>query len=181
MANIIDRTYFDGGLLNISGTELSSIQEKIGDFISVYETEYLKKVLGYPLWKLFNAQLPAPADQRYKDILNGVEFTDANGNVEYWIGLKDSLNNPIAMYVWFYYEGQNASYSSTQGEQKGKTENASNVSVITKQVLYWNKMKRLTDELWEFLYSAKTAGVRTYPEFDICKIERFGILNSGNL
>ena len=179
---IIDKTYFDGGTLNIPGTDQIAIQEKIADFISVYEPEYLQRALGYPLWKLFTAALPTPANpSRFYDLMNGVEYTDSCGNVQKWIGFNTVLNSPIAMYVWYWYSRDNATYSTSQGEQKGKTENASNVSVMPKQRQYWNKMSKITHQLWDYLHNAKTNGSPTFPEWKWSLTGDLAVINEANL
>lgn len=179
---IINKTYFDGGTLNIPGTELDAIQEKIDDFISVYEPEYLQKALGYPLWKLFSASLPNPANtSRFYNLLNGIEYTDHCGNVQKWIGFNTLLNSPIAMYVWYWYSRDNATYSTSQGEQKGKTENADNVSVAVKQTQFWNKMSRISCQLWDYLKNAKTDGSKTFPEWKWDLTGDLSVINHANL
>ncbi len=182
---ILNTTYFDGGELNIPGTEQDPIADVLNDIISMYEPDYLQRALGYPLWKLFNAAInpgPAPVG-RFKDLLDGgVEYTDQNGHLKLYAGLKTKFTTPIAMYVWYWWQVKNASYSSSQGEQKGKTENAGNVSVAQKQVQQWNKMNSITKDLWEYLkYSKNGDGTAKYPEFDLCQVKPFGVLNTSNL
>lgn len=183
MLFIIDTTYFDGGELNLPGTATVSGSEIITDLISIYEPEYLKMALGYPLWKLLQAALPTPAaDSRFDKLLNGSEYVDGSGNTQYWTGLKTMFNTPIAMYVWYWYQRKIASYSTPQGEQKGKTENAVNVGVDTKQMQHYNKMNRVTCQMHQFLhYSKNEDGSKMFDEFKLAQTKAFGVLNTGNL
>jgi hypothetical protein len=184
MANIVDKTYFDGGELNLPGTDTAAISGKILSFIEKYEPLFLQRALSYPLWKLFKADAyPVPVTQRFIDLLNGgVEYTDGCKKTKLWGGLNDKLQSPIAMYIWYWYQRNTASYNTSQGEQKGKTENATNVSVATKQVRAWNEMSGLVCQLWEYLtYAVDVNGVKIYPEFDCSQTGNFGKINIHNI
>lgn len=179
---IIDKTYFDGGELNIPGTERVAVSEVIDEFISIYEPEYLVGALGYPLKKLLDQAGTPAAGTRFYELLNGAEYVDGQGYTKKWIGLKPKLTSPIAKYVWYWFQRKNASYSTTMGEQKGKTENADNVGVDVKQMQHWNSMKRTTDDLWDYLYYAKNGdGSKRFSEFDTYQTRDFGVVNIGNL
>lgn len=52
--SLIDYTYFFGKL-NLPQTGNTEGRTLVNQFIDIYETEYLKKVLGYDLWKAFIA------------------------------------------------------------------------------------------------------------------------------
>lgn len=52
--SVIDYTYFSGKLY-LPQTGNTEGRVLINQFIEIYETEYLKKVLGYDLWKVFSA------------------------------------------------------------------------------------------------------------------------------
>lgn len=170
MANIITIPFFDGGELNIPGTETPAISEKVTGFIAKYEPDYLLKALGYPLWKVFKADnYPTPGTQRFQQILNGgVEFTDCKGYTRIWNGLNVEDASPIANYIWYWFSRDNASFFTSMGEVKGKTENASIASVMTKQTRVWKEMIDITHQLWEFLSANSTV----YPEFDICQVDQ---------
>jgi len=185
MANIISITFFEGGELNIAGTETTPVQERVAKLISKYEPLFLQKALGYPLWKLLKDNgYPTPPAGRFKDLIDGnVEYVDRNGNTQNWIGLKDTYQSPIAAYVWYYYQRHIATNTTVTGESKGKTENAGNVDVMTKQMRAWNEMSRIVScELWEYLLYAKNgSNERIYPEFKLSDAKYFGVLNTANL
>lgn len=181
MPNIITYAAFEGGELNISGTEQEHVQEKVTSFITKYEADYLLKVLGYPLYKLLIAAsgYPTIASGRFADLLNGAEYTDNSGYVRKWPGLKATVANPIANYVYFFFMRDNASFSSPVGEVKANVMNASRTGSATKQARAWNEMVETTEQLWEFL----DINDDVYTEFDICqtKYTDFSPTNSLNI
>lgn len=84
---LIDRTYFIGEL-NIPNTDTVAIGELVDWFIENYETEFLEKVLGYDLYKALKAGLIAPVvDQKWTDLIEGVEYTSLSGKLTFWKGL----------------------------------------------------------------------------------------------
>lgn len=184
---IVTISFFDGGELNVPGTDATMVSEPLTDIMGIYEPEYLQKALGYPLWKLVNAALnpgPVPVG-RFQDLITGgVEYTDGNGFTKLWPGLNTAMNSPVAKYIWYWYQRKKASYSSSQGEQKGKTENAENVGVATKQMQHWNSMSRATCEMWDYLtYSKDGGGAAKYSEFDINQVDVrwFAVINAFNI
>lgn len=194
MANILNINNFEGGELNISGTEATgnlqtSVRNKVLSFITKYEPEYLLKALGYPLYKLFIADTyPNPETPRFQQLLNGnVEYTDRNNHIHLWTGLKANNGNilnvlsPIANYVYYWYNRDNATFSTSMGEAKGTAENVTMVPASTKMVRAWNEMSRTTESLQHFLKYAETAGSLTYPEFDPCQAQRFTVINKMNI
>jgi hypothetical protein len=84
---LIDRSYFVGEL-NIPNTDRPEIQERLDLFIETYETELLRDLLGYPLYKAFmNGLQGAPVDQKWTNLLEGVEYTDQSDRLTKWRGL----------------------------------------------------------------------------------------------
>lgn len=84
---LIDRSYFIGEL-NIPNTNQVSVGEVLDWFIEKYETEFLSKVLGYELYKALKAGLIAPVvDQKWTDLIEGVEYTNLAGRLTFWKGL----------------------------------------------------------------------------------------------
>lgn len=82
---LIDYTYFTGPV-SIPNTDKDYVQDRLNEFINKYEPEYLKKVLGYDLWKAFMAGLAEPTvDQKWLNLLNGAEYTWYN-KTRKWIG-----------------------------------------------------------------------------------------------
>lgn len=84
---LIDRSYFVGDL-NIPNTHRPEIQERLDLFIETHEPELLRDLFGYPLYKDFMQGLQgAPVDQKWTDLLEGVEYTDQSDRLTKWRGL----------------------------------------------------------------------------------------------
>jgi hypothetical protein len=95
--SLIDISYFVGQL-HIPNTEQESVAQRVNWTIQKYEQEFLRRLLGYPLYKAFvsNLQVVAPAvpDQRMLDILYGKEYTNLQGYLTKWRGLIVT-DNPV--------------------------------------------------------------------------------------
>ncbi len=185
MANIISISYFDGGELNIpnTGNMLASSTSVLNELISKYEIEYLTKALGYSFFKLFYADnYPAPATQRFQALLTGnntlgtAEWTDKQGNVHQWTGLNTAGKSPIAAYIYYWYQKNNHTQTTSQGETKNKTENSVNVTPAWKLMKAWNEMQLTTIKMQLFLKNAAENGVLIYPEFKWRNAEDFGVM-----
>lgn len=85
--SLIDRTYFVGEL-NIPNTSQAAIGSAVDLFIEQYEEKLLNEVLGYTLYKAFKAGLQViPVDQKWTDLIEGVEYIDLNSKTRFWKGL----------------------------------------------------------------------------------------------
>lgn len=95
--SFIDASYFVGNI-NIPNTGEQSVAERLTLFINKYEPQFLRKLLGYPLYKAFVAGMavppPATPDQRFLNILYGTEYTDYQGRLQMWKGLIVT-DNPV--------------------------------------------------------------------------------------
>lgn len=84
--SLINSTYFIGDL-TIAGLTRPEVSERLAVFISKYEDEFLRSVLGYPLYKSFLAGLSEdPVNQMWLDILEGKEY-EYSGRARQWRGL----------------------------------------------------------------------------------------------
>lgn len=156
MSNIINYTKFVGKL-NLPQTGDTEGRTQVESFITEYETEYLKKALGYDLWKAFTTgnQL----DQRWVDLLEGKEFI-LDGQTVLWPGFN---NKPIQNYVYYKYLENEASTTSLVGGITPAADNSNRVNSSEKMVAAWNDMVELNQILWNFLYENMTV----YPEWVI--------------
>lgn len=83
---LIDRTYFVGEL-NIPNTSKSEISSLLDWFIEKYETKFLRDVLGLDLYNALKAGLQeSTVDQKWTDLIQGVEYTDLNQKTRLWRG-----------------------------------------------------------------------------------------------
>lgn len=95
--SLIDISYFVGDL-TIPNTDKVTVLERVNWYIQKYEQEFLRKMLGYPLYKAFitglNVTPPAIPAQRFIDILYGKEYTNLQGYLTQWRGLIRT-DNPV--------------------------------------------------------------------------------------
>lgn len=84
---LIDRSYFIGEI-NIPNTHKPEIGGLLDWFIEKYETEFLSNVLGYDLYTALKAGLQEPTvDQKWPDLIQGVEYINLSQKTKYWQGL----------------------------------------------------------------------------------------------
>lgn len=175
---LIDHSYFIGEI-NVPGLQHESVSANIDVFIAKYETDYLRRALGYSLWKVFDEdiQMVDPAD-RFKKLRDGSEFVNICGFIDVWGGfVNDDKVSPIANYIYYHWSCDNNSFTTTMGDKKGRAENSVDASPIQKQVRAWNEMYRLTRKLHDFI----NANIVDYPEFDERQVKPFGRTNIFNL
>ncbi len=162
MPTIIDYTYFrdDIYLPQTGNTEGRTL---INQFIEKREPEYLKKALGYDLWKAFTTGIEGSGtpDQRWVDLLEGKEYEYASVNNK-WEGFEnDAKISPIANYVYYWYVSKKAVDNTLVGTATGAVDNNTRVNPMDTLVDAWNSMVDMNRALWEFLYANKD----TYPEW----------------
>jgi hypothetical protein len=159
---IIDYTYFVGKI-NLPQTGNTDGLALVNSFIEDYEPEYLKKVLGYELWKAFSEGIEGSGepDQRWQDLLEGKEFTYC-GKLMKWDGFENRPS-PISQYVYYQFIEAEAETTTLVGQASNKTENAYRVNPTTKLVQSWNDMVEANLMLWKFLRT----NAADYPEWSI--------------
>lgn len=160
---IIDNTYFTNDIYvphaKPSVTDsVTGVSEDIVDFINEYSTECLLKSLGYKLFKDFTSNLDSTeinglkpnADAKWNELLNGKEYTNPNGDLVYWKGIryKDTptsitYKSFLAYYTYFFYERSEDATRSSIGHQQEEAKNAVRVSATPKVVTAWNKFVKI--------------------------------------
>ena len=157
---IIDYSYFIGKI-NLPQTGNTDGRTEVEGFIEIYEPEYLKKALGYDLWKAFTDGITGSGtpDDRWVSLLEGAEFT-YNGQKNYWPGFE-AKPSPISQYVYYRNQEDAAEDTTLTGTSTGKTENATRVSPSPKMIAAWNKMVELNVLLWNYIYANRSL----YPEW----------------
>jgi hypothetical protein len=174
---LIDTSYFVGAELNLPGAGVSGNPSDtlLTMFIKEHETGFLVKALGRKLYRSFmtglglnqttgayanvtSGKAADAVDQKWKDLLNGKEYTDDAGNLQKWkgfIALSDDGNtlkqSIIANYIYYHFVRNNATQTSSIGEVAGTTENTTPVSPRFKVSSAWNKMHFEIKELFWFL------------------------------
>ena len=140
---LIDNTYFWGDI-SLPGGVLSGDFADIDDYIEKYEKEALIDILGYTLWKDYNAN---PTDAKWVRFIEGHEYS-----VEYaggthlvkWNGLQNTDKvSLLAYYIYYQYVRYHVTHTSGFGELLQQAENASKISPHQRLVSSWNKFIEL--------------------------------------
>lgn len=134
MANIISKSIFTAEI-NLPKDNYDTIEL----FITRFEAEVLKSLLGYSEYKKLKA---APTEQPYKDLIDGVEYdVSHNGKIKTikWFGLA----NLIANYVYCEYMRKSVSSTQSVGESKAVQENSNNTNIFGKVLFAWAVFEEL--------------------------------------
>lgn len=164
MAFLTTYTQFVGDI-NVSNSAPSfSEGANLATMINTYEQEYLTEVLGYELFKAFDAAyniVTPPVSGIWYDLANGAEFTDSLGRLNKWQGFKTAPFNPIAYYVYYRLLASNSIIITGHGASVAKTENSVIVSPTPKMIRAYNKMVDFTMILDDFL----TVNIADYADY----------------
>lgn len=157
---IIDSTYFIRKI-NLPQVGTSDGLSDVNSFIEDYEPEYLRKILGYDLWKAFTDGIAGSGepDARWSALLDGAEFS-YNSRSYKWTGFT-AKPSPISQYIYYMYLENGATDTVLAGTSTGNTDNATRTAPVMKMVDAWNKMVELNILLWNYLQANKS----TYPEW----------------
>jgi len=128
--------------------------ERLGHFISKYETKMLKDVLGYELYSLLDAN-STQGSGIYHDLINGKDFTDSLGRSNRWVGFKTIGSSMLANFIYFNYMGNRETVSTGVGEKMPQAENMANASSEIKMITAWNEMVDIVSVLHDFLVQSK--------------------------
>lgn len=153
------------GPLQIAQISEQSVVDTINDYVNKYEPEFMRALFGYELSK----ELMDPANanvQKYKDIIEGSEYTNWYGVPDKWRGLKEVMpggkfKSAIANFIYCQYTNDQITVTSGTGEKVVKAENAIAASPRDKIARAWNEMIGWNKELIDFLIFNQA----TYPEF----------------
>lgn len=132
--------------------DVTAIDASLTNFIDTYSREALIKCLGYALFKEFSAQLDpnAPngliggAAAKWDELLNGKEYTDANGKLVYWKGIRQKTAGTynksfLADYTYYFYEKSEDDDRTGVGNVKQQAKNADVVSKTPKVIAAWRR------------------------------------------
>lgn len=150
---IIDETYFiqDITIPKTDNLDVVGTDNTLSQFIDKYARLLLKNALGITLFNLFDESLTEGslnenADQKWKDLVNGITYTD-NGTTKVWKGLiftegafKGSVLAHYTYYHWYLYQ---MSQITNFGEKKGNAVNTSNVNESSKLTQIWNDFTQM--------------------------------------
>lgn len=166
---IIDGTYFIGAI-NIAGLGQRDRQRAMDVFIEQSEPDYLRGVLGVPLYNAFKTGVEADEpQQRWEKLTTGDTYVDANGVTQQWTGfINPEKKSPIAYYVFVQYNNGNATTNTVSGEKTNGITGMANQSAHQKNLKAWFEMVELNCKLVDYLRNKKVDGVPVYPEYDGC-------------
>lgn len=143
MVNLIDYTYFVDELQIANCFTDADVQTWLNASIARKQYEFLNKLLGpdiyleFVTWYNIN---PADTTNTFYKLLNGDVFT-FNGFSYNWVGLVNAQKmSPLANYVYYFYQRNNATQTTSPGEAKTNSQNATASSGYNKQKQAWDKM-----------------------------------------
>ena len=120
--------------------------------IAKFEPLYLKTILGYELYELFQANIGAGSGI-YHTLREGGQYTDLNGDLGYWNGFNTVGYNPIANFIYFKHQSEQFSNTTGVGERRADAENMSMGNPSYKMVRAWNEMVDYNLQLHDFIIS----------------------------
>lgn len=159
MANLIDITYFVGDI-NIPNIDDANVSSRLTFFITKHSQDFLKKILGYALFKRLSDESEA-----ITALLSGAEYTDDNGDFQKWNGLVDSTNKIsfIANYVFFKWVDDASNQFSGSAFYTPKADDRILVAPIQKSKAAWDLIYAETYNMVCYLLSNSKKDL--YPEY----------------
>jgi hypothetical protein len=152
MSYIINEAFFQRKYQTPNSAEAGSIDNNLlTQLIDEKARLFIQDALGYELFKDFddnvtNGDLDVGAPQKWKDLVNGVEYT-LNGKLFKWNGLKYEegafKGSILTPYVYYYWLEENLSITTGMGQVVGTSKNATGVNSGQKMVTIWNEMVQL--------------------------------------
>lgn len=129
MEHLIDKNYFWGGLYIADLSEARESAE-LDRYIAKYQKEYIKRMFGVAY---------ASLDELPEELVNA---------------LRDEtlLTSPIANFVYYFYQRDKATISTTVGEKQVSIQNTASVSPNEKLVKAWNEMVEMSADIHKKLY-----------------------------
>lgn len=128
--------------INIADTETTPVQNSLNGFIDKYTKKFLKQLYGDAMGQLFIDALPT--------LDNTSRFWELAQNTD--------LQAALAAYVYYWYQRNNVSFSSSQGEKRAKAANSEDTQVNYKVSRAWN------EDLVPFVRS-NTVDTTVFPEY----------------
>jgi len=164
MAITIDNTKFSG-LLNLEVTADTDYLDAISTQIIA---DLLPKWFGYALAKeLIGSSTGAEAQK----LIDGVEYTDNNGDLQYLTGLDDYL----LYFVYFYYARDKESFDSTLGSKEALAENAAQSNPSRKLTQNYNQGVEFCNKMLTYISDNKDKYTDAILTTDLETINIFGI------
>lgn len=157
MANTTPYTHLVG-TINIP-TATTTEQNIVNQFIDDKEPEFLTDLFGYEFYQLYREGVDINTTI-YMDIKNGKTYTNSAGLLCKWEGFTKN-RNPIANYIYYHFQKDNASITRSTGENATSVENGTRVTPWPKMKAAWCKMVEWNWNLHDFLVANKSI----YPKY----------------
>lgn len=149
MANLIGNTYFVRDI-NVPVGSTVELAAPLTAAIVRYEPEYLKKLLGYTLWKAVQVEIDSGTYTTYGGLIEGAEFSfNFYGQTitTKWKGLVNTEKiSPIAHYIYYKNRENVETFNSGLGQRKGKGENSVAATAVTPMVTSWRNLVMMHGE-----------------------------------
>lgn len=172
MADFITDEYFKG-IISLPVGEYSNIEL----FMTQFEAEILKRLLGYELYDLM---INDSESEPYKSLIEGKEYTIEDGGRTKkvkWNGFKnDEQISFIAYYIYCYYIRDKVTSTQTVGETKSKQENSENANIFVKMMQAQSRFEELygyygQDKLIPSAYNYLYAHRDDFPEWEFVDMQ----------
>ena len=160
---ITKNSYFKGELYipeakpSISD-EVGGEKDAFNFMVEKFEEDCLVKCLGISLFKEFvenidteeTTLIKAGSDEKWDKLMNGHDY-QLNNKDYFWKGIRfktplisNEYNRSfLANYIYFFYNSNKHTMTSSTGEKELVTENANNVTPTVKVVKAWNEFVKL--------------------------------------
>jgi hypothetical protein len=122
---LLTPSYFEGDIA-IGQVEQPDVAARVQLLINQHEPLYLQSLLG--------ARLAGELE----------EAMGGEAPPQKWAALSEQLLRPCALWVYCYYNNQNATVATAAGEATPKVDNATRKSAVLKTVAAWNEMATLS-------------------------------------
>lgn len=169
---IIDNTFFVGTIKLANTSSSMSEGAVLAELVSKFAPQYLKTILGYSLYTLFEANIDESSGIYY-DLLNGATYTDLRGLTQEWQGFNKIYYSPIANYVYCESLKDSERSNLAIGTMRPNAENMVLSSAGIDVARAWNEMVDFNLRLHDFLY-ANSSSYRTYIGLQFLPPQRTG-------
>ena len=156
----IDITYFTD-FRQIANLNDEVIRDILIEKIDRLENQFFIEVFGYEFQKTMLADASNPI---YTAILDGKEFTDADGVLQKWEGINESIAN----YIYYYFYFERTPLTGGVAFASAKIENANVVDPQARLVYAFNKIQDALTILQSFLF----VNSEDYPTLEFKNLEK---------
>jgi hypothetical protein len=162
MINLVDASFFVADR-TVAQLSQAAVRTELELYIKRYQYDYLVRVMGLNLYKLFETGYAIdPKPQIWVDLVSGAEYVQG-GKTCIWQGLanQEFKTSPIADYVYYWYQRDKVTAVVGSGTILPNAENGEAVVNRGRMVSAWNAAREGAKACEAFLESNPTA----YPDY----------------